>query len=137
MQHCHQCALVATPRKHRLTFDTPVSPDTPDSDIEQLMRLGPKKFSWHPAMETTMATDNADAYSEASEFDTSRPEQPPPPIQNGKSKKRDRFIYLKSSKTAQSEAYASILKALGQVHRSAQRRTPQPVRTKGYCNTLR
>ena len=72
MQHCHQCALVATPRKHRLTFDTPVSPDTPDSDIEQLMRLGPKKFSWHPAMETTMATDNADAYSEASEFDTSR-----------------------------------------------------------------
>ena len=126
MQHCHQCALVATPRKHRLTFDTPVSPDTPDSDIEQLMRLGPKKFSWHPAMETTMATDNADAYSEASEFDTSRPEQPPPPIQHGKSKKRDGFIYLKSSKTAQSKAYASILQALGQVHRSVHSNPQEP-----------
>jgi hypothetical protein len=64
---------MAMPAKQRLTFalknksidrksDTP---DTPDSDSEQLMRLGVRKFSWHPAMETAMIADHADEDSES------------------------------------------------------------------------
>jgi hypothetical protein len=113
-QDHQQYALVATPTKHRLTFDLkntliagePVTPDTPDSDSEQIMMklMNVRKCQWHPASETAMMV--ADDADKNSELDTSSPEQPPSPIQK-ESKKRDGFICPKYPRKDRTEAHGS------------------------------
>ncbi len=64
-QRRKQDAFMVTLTKQQLTFDlknTSIDskPGTPDSDTEQLMRLGVWKFPWHPASERAMIADKAD-----------------------------------------------------------------------------